>query len=87
MLVATLSQGEVCSISLLTAGTRLTRQAVTKHLGVLERAGIVRCMRQGRESLFTLKPEPLHDARAYLDSLSAQWDRALTRLKAFVEDE
>lgn len=87
MLVTKLGRGELCSISQLTEGTRLSRQAVTKHLRVLEHAGMVRCTRRGRESLFAFNPEPLETARNYLDSVSEQWDRALMRLKAFVEDE
>jgi DNA-binding transcriptional ArsR family regulator len=80
-----LATGEPQSIARLTAGTRLTRQAVTKHLRVLEGAGVVRSMRAGRESRFTLEPRPIDDARAYLDLVSRQWDDALARLKAFVE--
>jgi len=86
-LVGRLSRGEPCSIAQLTAASRLTRQAITKHLRVLEHAGIVRGVRQGRESLFALDPDPLHQARGYLDALSQQWDQALARLKSFVEDE
>lgn len=85
-LVARLSAGEPYSISQLTAGSHLTRQAVTKHLRVLERAGLVRHVRAGRERRFELNPRPLHDLRRYLDSVSAQWDQALVRLKSFVED-
>jgi DNA-binding transcriptional ArsR family regulator len=84
-IVARLCSGPPASISQLTAGTRLTRQAVTKHLRVLQRAGIVRCTRSGRESLFALDPEPMQEMREYLDRVSHQWDQALTRLKSFVE--
>jgi DNA-binding transcriptional ArsR family regulator len=80
-----LAAGEPQSIARLTAGTRLTRQAVTKHLRVLEGAGVVRSVRVGRESRFTLEPKPIGEARAYLDLVSRQWDDALARLKAFVE--
>jgi DNA-binding transcriptional ArsR family regulator len=83
--LAKLSGGEPQSIARLTAGTKLTRQAVTKHLRMLEGAGVVRSVRQGRESLFELEPRPLDDARAYLDEVSRQWDDALARLKAHVE--
>lgn len=75
------------SITHLTVGTQITRQAVTRHLHVLEEAGLARVTRRGREQLWTLEPEPLEDARRTLDNLSAQWDAALSRLKAFVEDE
>jgi DNA-binding transcriptional ArsR family regulator len=84
--LAKLANGQAQSISHLTAGTRLTRQAVTKHLRVLEGAGIVRSARVGRENLFELEPRSIDDARAYLDRVSRKWDDALGRLKAFVED-
>ena len=84
--LARLSHGEPQSISRLTQGTKLSRQAVTKHLLVLEDAGVVRSLRAGRENLFALAPEPIEDVRRYLDGVSKQWDDALTRLKAFVED-
>ena len=80
-----LAGGEPQSISRLTAGTRLTRQAVTKHLHVLEGAGVVRSVRVARESRFTLEQKPIAEARDYLDTVSRQWDDALARLKAFVE--
>ena len=83
--LARLSQGEPQSIARLTRGTTLTRQAVTKHLRVLEGAGVVRSVRAGRESRFTLVPTPIDEARAYLDVVSRQWDDTLMRLKAFVE--
>ncbi len=85
LLVAKLSQGRPYSIAQLTAGSRLTRQAITKHLRVLEGVGIVHSVRAGRESLFKFDPEPMDELRAYLDSVSAEWDQALGRLKAFVE--
>jgi DNA-binding transcriptional ArsR family regulator len=84
-LIARLSGGEPRSIAELTAGTKLTRQAVTKHLRVLERAHIVRSRRAGRESRFAFDPEPIESLRLYLDRISAQWDLALARLRAFVE--
>ena len=84
--LAKLANGRPQSISRLTAGTRLTRQAVTKHLRVLEGAGIVRLARVGRESRFELEPKSIDDVRAYLDYVSRQWDDALARLKALVED-
>jgi DNA-binding transcriptional ArsR family regulator len=81
-----LSAGKAQSISRLTAGTDMTRQAVTKHLRVLEGAGVVRCERVGRERLFALVPKPIDDVRDYLGRVSEQWDDALARLKSFVED-
>ncbi|HET8925109.1 MAG TPA: metalloregulator ArsR/SmtB family transcription factor [Candidatus Acidoferrum sp.] len=84
-LVAKLCAGEPRSISQLTRGSRLTRQAITKHLRVLENAAIVHSVRSGRESLFGFDPEPLEDIKEYLDLVSEQWDQALSRLKSFVE--
>jgi DNA-binding transcriptional ArsR family regulator len=84
-LVAKLCSGQPCSISQLTQGSRLTRQAITKHLRVLESAGIVHCIRTGRESRFEFDPEPMEEMKTYLNLVSEQWDQALSRLKSFVE--
>ena len=84
-LVAKLSGGQPRSISQLTHGSRLTRQAITKHLRVLENAAIVHSVRRGRESLFEFDPQPMEEIRKYLDLVSEQWDQALSRLKSFVE--
>ena len=81
-----LSDGTPKSITSLTAGTKLTRQAVTKHLRVLADVGVVRSLKSGRESLFELEPRPLAEAKDYLDEVSRQWDDALARLRAHVED-
>jgi DNA-binding transcriptional ArsR family regulator len=84
-LLSRLGRGSQLSIARLTKGTRLTRQAVTKHLRVLEGAGLVRALRRGRENLFELAPGPLGEARRALEIISRQWDGTLVRLKAFVE--
>ena len=80
-----LLSGEPQSISRLTDGTHMTRQAVSKHLRVLEGAGVVRSVRSGRETLFEVEARSIDDARAYLDRIARQWDDALSRLKTFVE--
>ena len=85
MLIVKLGGGGPRSISHLTKGSNLTRQAITKHLRVLERAKLVHSTRKGRESVFELDPEPIDDVRKYLDLVSEQWDQALSRLKALVE--
>jgi DNA-binding transcriptional ArsR family regulator len=85
-LVAKLSKGESYSISQLTAGSRLTRQAVRKHLRVLEGVGLVCGVRRGRESLFGFNPKPIDEIKEYLNFVSEQWDEALSRLKSFVEE-
>ena len=84
-LVVRLSSGQPRSISDLTQGSRLTRQAITKHLRVLAKAGIVRCMRSGREALYEFRPRSIVEMHEYLEQVSRQWDHTLSRLKAFVE--
>ena len=84
-LVAKLCGGQPRSISQLTRGSRLTRQAITKHLRVLEDVGIVYSVRKGRESRFAFDPQPIEGMKEYLDFLSQQWDQALSRLKSLVE--
>lgn len=74
------------SISRLTAGGEVTRQAVTKHLHVLAEAGLAHSMQLGRERIWQLEPLPLLTARECLNQISAQWDEALSRLTRFVED-
>jgi DNA-binding transcriptional ArsR family regulator len=73
------------SITRLTAGSEVTRQAITKHLRVMEDAGLVRHTRQGRESVWRLEQERLAEARHYLELISKQWEGALGRLREFVE--
>jgi len=85
-LLGTLSDGEPRSITSLSAGIRLSRQAVTKHLSVLEQAGLVRSARSGRERSYAFRPEEVERARTYLGLVSAQWDEALGRLRSLVED-
>jgi DNA-binding transcriptional ArsR family regulator len=74
------------SISRLTAGSKITRQAITKHLCVLEEARLVNSTRRRRERIWQLDRKRLNDARRYLDLISKQWDQALGRLREFVED-
>ena len=73
------------SISRLTAGGGVTRQAVTKHLHVLAEAGLAHSSQVGRERIWELEPRPLLTARECLNEISAQWDDALARLQRFVE--
>ncbi len=73
------------SISQLTARSTLTRTGISKHLRVLQDAGIVSSVRVGRESLYELKSKPIDTIRGYLDEVSRQWDGPLGRLKSFVE--
>lgn len=85
-LVVKLAAGQPHSISQLTEGSKLTRQAISKHLGVLEAVGIVHSVKTGRENLFEFSPRPLEEIKEYLDYVSEQWDQALGRFKSFVEE-
>ena len=85
-LIGKLCSGPPQSISRLAAGSTLTRQAITKHLHVLEGAGVVHSVRVGRESRFEFRLEPLKQLQSYLERVSDQWEDALGRLRSFVED-
>jgi len=84
-LVARLCSGGPQSIARLTAGSEVTRQAVTKHLLVLADAGLVRGVRQGRESRWALEPEQIEVARRYLELISEQWTGRLEALERHLE--
>jgi DNA-binding transcriptional ArsR family regulator len=86
-LVARLSADGPLSISRLSEGTGVTRQAITKHLRAMDKAGLVRASRHGREQIFELEPRRLEKARRYLDQVSADWDLAINRLRSFVEND
>lgn len=75
------------SISGLSSGMKLSRQGVTKHLRVLENAGIVKSTRVGRELHFLLVPETLTPLQDYLGIVSTEWDDAIDRLRSLVEEE
>jgi DNA-binding transcriptional ArsR family regulator len=84
-LLQQLSDGGPASISELAGRFRVTRQAVTKHLHVLAAADVIDGRRQGREHVWTLKPDRLAEARRHLETIARGWDNVLTRLKAQVE--
>ena len=84
-LVAALCVGGAMSITQLTTGTYISRQAITKHLGVLAAAGLVRGVKVGRERLWEFEPSQLDEARRTLEVIGQQWDHALAKLKFTVE--
>lgn len=86
-LVARLSDDGPLSTVRLTKGSKVSRQAVTKHLRALESVGLVSSGRVGRERVWELKAMRLTEARHYLGTISAQWDAALDRLRTLVENE
>ena len=86
-LLGRLSVDGPLSITRLSEGTGVTRQAITRHLHTLGEAGLVRNTRRGRERVWELDARRLEQVKRYLDQVSTQWDDAADRLKAFVEDE
>jgi DNA-binding transcriptional ArsR family regulator len=86
-LLGRLSAGGPLSITRLSAGTGVTRQAITRHLYALGDVGLVRHARRGREQVWDLNPKRLDKAKRYLDQISAQWEDAGERLRAFVENQ
>ena len=85
-LLGRLSVDGPVSITRLTEGTGVTRQAITRHLYALGDAGLVRNARRGRERVWELNLKRLEEARRCLDQIAAQWDAAADRLKAFIEE-
>ena len=85
-LLQRLSDEGPASISMLADTFAITRQGVTKHLHVLASAGIIGGSRQGREQVWTLNPKRLAEARRHLELISQEWDDALARFKAHVEE-
>ncbi len=81
-----LGEGVALSGTVLSEGASVTRQAIVKHLQVLEGAGLVSHRKRGREVLYGLEPKRLDDARAFLEGISAGWDRALERLRLLLEE-
>jgi DNA-binding transcriptional ArsR family regulator len=84
-IVSRLAREGPLSITRLTDGTRLSRQAISKHLRVLSDAGLARARRRGREQLWQIEARRLRDARRCLGEISAQWDEAISRLRTLVE--
>lgn len=86
-LVSRLCRDAPCSIAQLAAEAPITRQGITKHLRVLEQAGLVRTEMIGRERVYELEAKPLAQAETYLANVARQWDAALARLQDFVEKD
>jgi DNA-binding transcriptional ArsR family regulator len=74
------------STSQVSQAVPVTRQAATKHLELLQAAGLVSSSRCGRERIWTLQTRSLAQASDYLKQLSRRWDAAIDRLRAYVED-
>jgi DNA-binding transcriptional ArsR family regulator len=85
--VTRLGRAGAQSATALSDGAGVTRQAISRHLQVLEGAGLVSHQRQGREVLYLLETARFEQAQAFLEGVSAGWDRAIARLRRMVEDE
>lgn len=85
-IVVRLCEAGPCSTSQVTQVISVSRQAATKHLLLLEAAGLVHSSRRGRERIWRIRPNPLTDAGEYLTVLSRRWDRAVDRLRSYVEE-
>jgi DNA-binding transcriptional ArsR family regulator len=85
-LVARLCAGGPLSITELTFGSGVTRQGITKHLRVMERSGLARSTRRGRENVWKVDLRGMEEAQRYLGEILTQWDKALARLQKFVKD-
>ena len=85
-MVRRLGAGVALSATTLSDGAVVTRQAIVKHLQVLEGAGLVLREKRGREVLWSLEPRRLDAARDFLESVSQSWDRAIERLRRMVEE-
>ena len=84
--VTKLGGGGALSATALSEGADVTRQAIVKHLQVLEGAGLVTHEKRGREVLYALETRRLEDARVFLDRISVAWDQAIERLRRLVEE-
>jgi DNA-binding transcriptional ArsR family regulator len=78
------ARGEA-SATLLAVELPVSRQAVVKHLAVLDRAGLVRGSRRGREVRYSVRPERLDATARWLSGLAAEWDARLTAIKRLAE--
>jgi ArsR family transcriptional regulator, cadmium/lead-responsive transcriptional repressor len=79
-----LERGE-STITALAHGLPITRQAVSKHLTVLDRVGLVTGRRTGRETRYSVNLERLDQATTSLGQLATEWDRRLARIKQIAE--
>lgn len=75
------------SASALARDLPVSRQAVLKHLAVLQDAGLVAGERHGREVQFTVRPEPLLATASWMTRLAQSWDERLAALKSRAEQE
>jgi len=66
---------------------RMSRPAISQHLGVLRRAGLVTVRRRGREQIYSLRPEPLRDVYDWVEHYRTFWPAKLKALGKFLDQE
>lgn len=85
-IVMRLAEGAQATATQLARELPVTRQAVARHLATLRRARLVRADRAGRETRYTLQPDALRAAQAWIDEVGERWDTRLDRLAAMAEE-
>jgi DNA-binding transcriptional ArsR family regulator len=80
-----ISRGDHATVAALSRDLPISRQAVSKHLAALREARLVQSRRQGRETVYELRPEPLTDAARWMDEVGGEWDRRLGKLRRSLE--
>lgn len=85
-MLAALRAGE-CSVGALAEPYAMTLAGASKHIGVLERAGLVERRRAGRQQLCRLRAEPLAEAQHWLRQWDGLWNARLDRLEAMLRED
>jgi DNA-binding transcriptional ArsR family regulator len=85
MLLGLLAERVEATATSLAPDLRVSRQAASRHLSVLEEAGLVRPRREGREVRYRVRPEPLHLTATWLHDLAVMWEVRLRSIKAMAE--
>jgi DNA-binding transcriptional ArsR family regulator len=84
-LLGRLAEQQSATATELAAAEPVSRQAIVKHLRSLDEAGLVASSRAGREVRYALTPAPLEDAAGWMETVGAEWDRRLARLRGKLE--
>jgi DNA-binding transcriptional ArsR family regulator len=82
-----LATRDEATATMVAKGLPISRQAVVKHFAVLTNAGLVTSRRQGREVLYSLRPEKIQITARWMADLASSWDTRLQRIKRIAESE
>ena len=86
-IISTLTINGEHTATQLTQNMQITRQGVTKHLGILLDAGLISTDKRGREVYYNLTPEPLTQATQWITEIEIQWDKRLAALQELIDEE